>query len=62
MIKKIIFVIKRIIISILFIYAYNVIIFPIGITIPINVFNLIIVSLFGLPAIVALCLFSIFVV
>ena len=62
MIKKIILVIKKIIVAILFIYTYNIFVFPLGITLPINLLNVIIVSFFGLPAVIALCLFSIFFV
>lgn len=54
--------IKKIIVAILFIYTYNIIVFPLGIIIPINIFNVLIVGFFGLPAIIVLCLFSIFVV
>lgn len=62
MIKNVFVLIKKVIVAILFIYTYNIIVFPLGIIIPINVFNVLIVSFFGLPAIIVLCLFSIFVV
>ena len=62
MMKNVLMIIKKIIVAILFIYTYNIIVFPLGIIIPINIFNVLIVSFFGLPAIIVLCLFSIFVV
>lgn len=62
MMKNVLMFIKKIIVAILFIYTYNIIVFPLGIIIPINILNVLIVSFFGLPAIIVLCLFSIFVV
>ena len=62
MMKNVLMFIKKIIVAILFIYTYNIIVFPLGIIIPINIFNVLIVSFFGLPAIIVRCLFSIFVV
>ena len=62
MFNKLFLIIKKVIIAILMIYTYNIIVFPLGIIIPINIFNVLIVSFFGLPAIIVLCLFSIFVV
>ena len=47
--------------GVLFIYAFNVIVFPINTTISINIFTILIVSIFGLPGIIGICLFSIFV-
>ena len=50
-----------IIIAILMIYTYNIIVFPLGITIAFNVFTIILIGIFGLPAVVGLCLFSILI-
>lgn len=61
MVKKIFWLIKRLIFGILFIYAFNVIVFPIDAVIPINIFTILFVSIFGLPAVIGLCLFSIFI-
>lgn len=61
MLTKIFSLIKKFIIGILFIYAYNVIVYPINTTIPMNVFTIVLVSFFGLPAIIGLCIFSLFV-
>lgn len=61
MLKKVLFLIKKFIFGALFIYAFNVIVFPINTTISINIFTILIVSIFGLPGIIGICLFSIFV-
>lgn len=61
MIKKLFWVVKKFILGVLFIYAYNVIVFPINATIPMNVFSIVLVTFFGLPAVIGLCLFSLFV-
>lgn len=61
MLKKILLIFKKIIVGLLLLYAFNVIIFPINAVIPMNIFTIIIVSVFGLPGIVGICLFSIFI-
>ena len=58
MIKKVFFLIKKIIIGFLFIYAYNIIVFPINAVIPINIFTVILVILFGFPALIGIYLFQ----
>ena len=61
MLKKILFLIRKFIFGVLFLYAFNVIVFPINATISMNIFTILIVSIFGLPGIIGVCLFSIFV-
>lgn len=61
MIKNVLFLIRRFIFGILFIYAFNTIVFPINAVIPINFITILIVSIFGLPGVVGVCLFSIFI-
>lgn len=61
MIKKLLLLVKKFILGILFIYAFNVIVFPIDVTIPINVFSIILVTVCGLPGVIGLCLFTIFI-
>ena len=61
MMKNVLMFIKKIIVAILFIYTYNIIVFPLGITIAFNVFTIILIGIFGLPAVVGLCLFSILI-
>ena len=60
MFNKLFLIIKKVIIAILMIYTYNII-FPLGITIAFNVFTIILIGIFGLPAVVGLCLFSILI-
>lgn len=61
MLKKILLLIRKFIFGVLFIYAFNVIVFPINATISMNIFTILIVSIFGLPGIIGICLFSIFI-
>lgn len=61
MIKKLFILIKRFIFGVLFIYAFNVIVFPINVVIPMNIFTIIFVTIFGAPGVVGICLFSIFI-
>lgn len=61
MIKGIFYIIKRVIVAMLLIYTYNIILFPLGIIISINFFSIFLVSIFGLPAVMALCLFSLLI-
>ncbi|MCI6712882.1 MAG: pro-sigmaK processing inhibitor BofA family protein [Bacilli bacterium] len=58
MFKRIFVVLKKIVLSILFIYTYNKLTLPLDIVIPINVFSVSLVSLFGIPSIIMLILFS----
>ena len=58
MIKIILNIIKRIIMSILFIYAYNKLTLPLNVVIPMNVITVSLVALCGIPSILMLVLFS----
>ena len=58
MVKKIFNVIKKIILAVLLIYAYNKLALPLGLVIPINVVTVLLVTLFGIPSILMLILFS----
>ena len=53
MFNKLFLIIKKVIIAILMIYTYNIIVF--------HVFTIILIGIFGLPAVVGLCLFSILI-
>lgn len=57
MFKKIMKFIKKIIVSMIIIFAYNKISFSLNAIIPINLITIILVSLFGIPAIVMLVVF-----
>lgn len=54
MLKIIYKIIKRIIISCFFLYAYNLLVQPIGLIIPINIFTVGALSILGIPALLAL--------
>lgn len=54
MIKKLLNLLKRIIISAFILYGYNLIVTPINLTIPINLITLSLITFFGLPALFAL--------
>lgn len=60
-IDKIFFIIKKFIFSILIIYTFNMIVFPIGIIIPMNFFTITTIMLCGLPAVIGFSLFLLFV-
>lgn len=57
MFKKIMKFIKKIIVSMIIIFAYNKISFSLNAMIPINLITIILVSLFRIPAIVMLVVF-----
>ena len=54
MLKKIFFVLKRVVFSSLLLYGYNLLAAPLGIVIPINVLTIILVSILGIPSLFAL--------
>ncbi len=54
MIKQIFKIIRRIIVSALLLYGYNVIAGPIDIVIPINLINISLLTILGFPALFAL--------
>lgn len=54
MLKFIFKIIKRIIISSFFLYAYNLLVQPIGLIIPINIFTVGALTILGVPALLAL--------
>ena len=60
MFKFLIKSLKKVIVSALFIYAYNVMAVPINIIIPINLVTVFLVSILGIPAMIGLILFSLF--
>ena len=66
MLKKILdnvfFLVKKFIYSILVIYAFNMIIYPVGIIIPMNLFTIITIMLCGFPAIIGFSLFCLFII
>ena len=58
MIKKIISLIKKFIVAVLLIYAYNKMALPMDLFIPMNIFTILLVTFCGIPSILMLILFS----
>lgn len=54
MLKKIFKYIKRIILSIFILYGYNLISQSLGLMIPINIYTVALLTIFGIPALLAL--------
>jgi len=59
MLKKVYNVIKKFILAVLFIYAYNKLAMPLDVYIPMNIFTVILVGICGVPSILMLVLYSI---
>lgn len=58
MLKKIFILIKRFIVAVLLIYAYNKMTLPLDLFIPLNIFTVLLVTFCGIPSIIMLILFS----
>ena len=58
MIKKIFSLIKKIVVAVLLIYAYNKMTLPMNLFIPMNVFTILLITFCGIPAIIMLIFFS----
>lgn len=56
--KKIFNLLKKFIMAVLFIYAYNKIAMPSSLFIPMNVYTILLVTFCGIPSIIMLILFS----
>lgn len=61
MLKKIYKLLKTIIVSIFLIYAFNLIAAPINVIIPMNIITILLVCIFGIPAILALTVLTIII-
>jgi len=61
LLKIILKVIKRIIISSFLLYGYNILVQPIGLIIPINIFTIAAISILGVPALLSLIFIMIFI-
>ena len=61
MLKKVFKVVKKITVSFFLLYAYNMIIEPLNLIIPINVFTLLSIVIFGVPALLSLIAISVFI-
>ena len=58
MLKKVFNIIKKFIVSVLVLYAYNKLAIPLGVSIPLNVITISLVFICGIPSILMLVLFS----
>lgn len=58
MLQKILNVIKKIIMSVLFIYVYNKLTLPLSVVIPMNVITILLVATCGIPSILMLIFYS----
>ena len=54
MLKILFKIIKRIVISFFLLYGYNLLVQPIGLIIPINIFTVGVISILGVPALLCL--------
>ena len=61
LLKLILKVIKRIIISSFLLYGYNILVQPIGLIVPINIFTIAVISILGVPALLSLIFIMIFI-
>ena len=61
MLKKIIKIIKKIVFSSFLLYGYNLLAVPLNIIIPINIINVLFISILGIPALFSLILIHIIV-
>ena len=59
--KKIIKILKKIIISSFLLYGYNIMVAPLNLVIPINIYSLSAITILGVPALIALSLILLFV-
>ena len=62
MVKKLFYLVKKIILGLLLIYAYNKMALPLNVFIPMNIFTILLVTFFGLPSILMLILFSLLII
>ena len=58
MLKKLFTVIRKLILAVLFIYAYNKLALPLGEFIPMNIYTVLLVAICGVPSILMLVLYS----
>ena len=54
MLKKILKILRNVFISIILLYSLNILLEPLNINIPINIINISVLSILGIPALVSL--------
>lgn len=57
--KKVLLIIRKIVIGLCMLYTFNVLVSKTGFVAPINIYSLIIVSVFGLPGMISLLVLKI---
>lgn len=57
MVKKIFMIIKRLIVAVLFIYAFNNMAMSLNLFIPMNIFTILLVTICGVPSIIMMVLY-----
>jgi pro-sigmaK processing inhibitor BofA len=60
--KKVILIIKKLIFSFFLLFGLNTIIKSLGIIIPINVINVLIVTILGIPGLISILLIKLFII
>jgi pro-sigmaK processing inhibitor BofA len=60
--KKIILVLKKYITAFIFLFGLNVVIKSLGIIIPINIFNVSLVAILGIPGILSILVIKLFII
>ena len=61
-IKYIIRIIRKIVFSFMLLFSLNVMIKSLGVIIPINIFNVFIITILGLPGLITLLIIKIFII
>ena len=61
MLKFIFKIIKRVVISSFLLYAYNILMQPMNLMIPINIFTVLALSILGVPALLCLIFIMVFI-
>lgn len=61
MLKKVINLLKKVVFSSFFLYGYNLLAAPLNLIIPINLINILLLSLLGVPALFGLIFIFVFV-
>ena len=54
MLKKILKILRNVFISIILLYSLNILLEPLNINIPINIINILVLSILGIPSLVSL--------
>lgn len=61
MLKKIIKILKKIVLSFLLIYGYNLVISPINMIVPLNIISISYITILGIPAFLSIIVISFFI-